>query len=193
MLGTSRAGFGFHGRKAEEQLSAALGRPAIAFNFGVPASGPVTHLIYFRRLLADGHRPDLLLLEVLPSSLAEQEEGPTEQKFLSGDRLCRSELPLAVGYGFPADRTHASWRASVALPWYNLRFPVLGRAAAGWLPWAYRQDWGRTVDDHGWLCPITTELSPEARARGLAQARLEYAGYLAAMTPGGGAGRRWRT
>ena len=69
MLGSSRTGLAFHGKRAEQALAAELGRPAVAFNYGVPASGPVTHLVYLDRLLDGGITPDVLVLEVMPTML----------------------------------------------------------------------------------------------------------------------------
>ena len=36
------------------------------FNFGMVGAGPLVELVVLRRLLAEGVRPDLLLVEVLP-------------------------------------------------------------------------------------------------------------------------------
>jgi hypothetical protein len=185
MLGTSRTGNAFHGRKIEE----ALGRLAVAFNFGIPASGPITHLLYLRRLLADGHRPDLLLVEVLPPSLCDLDDGPLESRALCGERLRRAEVEPAIGYGLPAGPTRERWRNSVLLPWYVLRFPVVGRAAPTALPWNLRHDWSRTTDDHGWCTPAVDAVTPEQYAGGLAHAADEYRNILNDLRPGGGAGR----
>src|SRR5437764_14565018 len=87
MLGATSTGYGFHAGRIEAEVRRELGRPAAVFNFGIPASGPVTHLVYARRLIADGHRPDLLLVEVLPPALADLPGGPLESQSLFGDRL----------------------------------------------------------------------------------------------------------
>jgi len=113
MLGTSRTGYAFHAGRIEQHLVADLGRPAVAFNFGIPASGPVTHLLYARRLFARGHRPDLMLIEVLPPGLADIKEGPLESRFLFGDRLQKSEIETVIGYGFPERDTRRRWRESI--------------------------------------------------------------------------------
>ncbi len=162
----------------------------MAFNFGIPASGPVTHLLYLRRLLADGHRPDLLLVEVLPPSLADlPNEGPLEARFLFGDRLRHGEAEAAVGYGFPADEVRRKWRGSVLTPWYTLRFPLLGRVAPSALPWHLRFDWSRTTDEFGWSTPFVEEVTPEQAALGLERARGEYGAILAGLRPTGHAAR----
>ncbi len=185
-LGTSRTGYGFHGLRVGDALNADLGRPAAAFNFGVPASGPVTHLLYLRRLLDAGHTPDLLFVEILPPSLAALPEGPREQLFLNGERLRRDEAETAVGYGFDADKTRGSWRRSVLNPWSTLRFALVGRVAPSFLPWQFRQDWGRNVDAAGWCTPLNPDLSPARREKAFAQAKIEYEGLLQTMTVAGG-------
>jgi hypothetical protein len=189
MLGTSRTGYGFHAGRIETALAAELGRPVTVFNFGIPASGPVTHLVYLRRLLADGHRPALLLVEVLPPGLADLPDGPLESKFLFGDRLRRGELGAVIGYGFPADVVRARWRESVLVPCYGLRFPLLGRAFPSGQPWHLRFDWSRTTDPHGWSTPMVDSVSREQYEAGLARAAAEYRAVLHDLRPGGGAAR----
>src|SRR5690606_2380411 len=148
--------------------------PAMAFNFGIPASGPVTHVVYLRRLLEEGHRPDLLLVEVLPPTLAELPGGTLESRFLFGDRLRRHEVDAVIGYDFPADETRARWRGTVLTPWYAMRFPILGRLSPSALPWHLRFDWSRTKDPTGWSTPIVSSVTPEQYAAGLARAAGEY-------------------
>ncbi|MBX9583349.1 MAG: DUF1574 domain-containing protein, partial [Gemmataceae bacterium] len=186
MLGTSRTGFAFHAGRVRDRL--APDHEILAFNFGIPASGPVTHLIYLRRLLADGHRPDLLLLEVLPSTLADLPAGPPECHFLSGMRLRRDEVEVAAGYGFPA-KVRDEWREAAVAPWYGLRFPLLGRLAPSALPWHLRFNWSRTDDPLGWTTPPTPAVTPEQYTEGLSRAKGEYAAILAVFRPTGGSAR----
>lgn len=189
MLGTSRTGYAFNARRAEAQLNTALGRPVTVFNFGIAASGPVTHKLYLDRLLAAGHRPDLLVLEILPSSLAKLDEGPYERLFITGDRMDHSEVQKAIGYGFPAEALQKKWRLAAVHPWFTLRFQMLGRMSSGWLPWQLRFDAGRTSDDHGWMMPLGATDTPERKQAAFDRAWMEYHVLLAGMTPGGGAGR----
>src|SRR5437868_3973864 len=62
MFGSSRTANALRGLALEPGLEAATGRSAVLFNFGVPAAGPVSHLIHLRRLFAAGVRPDLVLI-----------------------------------------------------------------------------------------------------------------------------------
>jgi hypothetical protein len=199
MLGTSRTGYGFYSARIREHLAAELGGRAMAFNFGIPASGPVTHLIYLRRLLDAGHRPDLLLVEILPPSLADLPHhnangvrlmgGPLESRFVHGDRLRKGEMEAAIGYDFPAEMTRESWVRSVVTPWHALRFPIMGRLNPSSLPWHLRYDWSRTEDPAGWTTPFVTEVTPEAAEAGLKRAAGEYETILADTHPTGGAAR----
>ncbi len=70
MVGSSRTAYGFAPARLEGRLAREIGRPVVAFNFGLFGAGPATELLTLRRLLDDGIRPSLLLVEVLPPLLA---------------------------------------------------------------------------------------------------------------------------
>lgn len=195
MLGTSRTGYAFHAGRIRDQLAPDLGGRAVVFNFGIPASGPVTHVVYLRRLIEDGHRFDLLLVEVLPPTLANLPPGPTtprgplEARFLFGDRLRHGELDTVIGYDFPEEPVRKSWRDSVLFPWSALRFPILGRVIPSALPWHLRYDWSRSPDAYGWGTPITDTVTPAQYESGLKRAAGEYASVLHDLHPTGGGAR----
>lgn len=205
MIGNSHTGFGFHARLLEDRLSEA-GRPAVAFNFGVPGAGPLTYLLYARRLFADGLRPDLLLVEGSPPALYDRElqspgggdpaVGSAEFLWLHGDRLWRDELDVLTRFdetGSATAKLRREWRESWQCPAYALRFPVLGRLAPSWVKWNLRMDYSRLTDDAGWGPPATEAVTPEQYRLGLAQARLEY-GWLGCPSGCrlGGAARAFR-
>lgn len=179
MLGSSRTLLGFHAERFEQATGSA------AFNFGTPATGPITHLVYLNRLLDRGITPKVLLLEVLPPMLADGDGGPIEQTFLSGERLTGDEVATVEGFGFRPDAVRPKWRESVYAPWYSLRCQVVGRLAPSWLPWNHRYDWGRKTDPHGWATPPRTSVTEEERGEQVAKARAEYADTLAGLNPQG--------
>ncbi|HVL14700.1 MAG TPA: hypothetical protein VM529_19155, partial [Gemmata sp.] len=189
MLGTSRTGNGFDARRAGERLTATLGRRADAFNFGLPAAGPVLHRVYLERLIAAGHRPALLLVEVLPPSVAVLTDGPLEAKFLDGGRFTRDEVELLAGYGMPRDSLARQRRETLVAPWYALRFPLLGRVAPAAIPAGRRHDEGRNCDARGWYRIWEEALPPRAISEAKARARRDYADILRDLTPGGAAAR----
>jgi hypothetical protein len=190
MLGTSRTAAAFAAGRVRDKLGS-----GVVFNFGIPASGPITHSVYLKRLLADGHKPDLLLLEVLPPTLVDLPAGPTtpagplEGRFLYGDRLTHGELDRVIDYGFPAEDVRRRWRQSVYEPWYALRFPIVGRAFPSALPWHVRFDWSRGCDEFGWGAPFQESVTPTEFATGFKQAHGEYADILAMLEPTGGGAR----
>ncbi len=180
MLGSSRTGMAFHAANVEGD-----GR-AVAFNFGIPAAGPVTQLVYLQRLLDDGVTPDLLLVEVLPSLLSKEADGrPRERHFLAAERLTASECDTVARLGFPADDVRGTWARTVTTPAYWLRFPTLSKLVPSALPWQHRNDWSRGADADGLSrTPDQTE-NADRRERATAQARLEYEPVLRDFTPGG--------
>jgi hypothetical protein len=189
MLGTSRTGNGFDAAGASERLTQKLGRPAAAFNFGLPASGPILHRVHLARLLAAGHRPALLLVEVLPPSVAELPDGPLEAKFLDGGRFQRDELDLLAEYGIPLAKTGPQWRETLTAPWYALRFPLFGRIAPSALPFHKRYDESRTCDAHGWHRVWEEVLTAEGFEEARTRTRDNYETILRNLEPGGGAAR----
>ncbi|QJW95358.1 hypothetical protein [Frigoriglobus tundricola] len=170
-LGSSRTEHGFAAGNVEHAAGAA-GRPATAFNFGTSAAGPVTNDVYLRRLLADGHAPALLLLEVLPVLMADTGAEPPETRTLAADRLSWAETDRLVGrYEFPA-QFRADRAAADGLPWQSHRFKLLGRVAPKTLPYQLRFNTSRMTDAHGWLPPAGGPgPDPQAGARTVAAYR----------------------
>jgi len=184
-LGSSRTGFAFHGVLADAQLRA-RNRPAVCFNFGIPAGGPVTELQALDRTLAAGVVPDLVLVEVLPMMLHRDAEGPRERLFLPADRFDAAEVRHVQRLGFPAaDVSRAWWKARLA-PWWAYRFQLLGRAVPSFLPFDRRFDYGRNGDAAGWGSFPFDTVTDADRARGQARAFADYAPTLSVLTPGGG-------
>src|SRR5438105_71537 len=181
MFGSSRTLMALDGQLLEEGLAERTGGPVVAFNFGIPAAGPVTNAVNVRRLLTRGPRPDVVLIEVLPPLVSGHEPVPREYPFLLAERLLPDEVELVRGFGFPADETRSRWQSSALVPVYGLRFPILGRLAKLWLPMNLRFDVGRFADATGWAKPYLSEVSPEEYRRGLAQARQEYYDLLQGM------------
>lgn len=71
-FGSSHVLYGLEGKRFESRLSAAVGRPVVVGNFGYLAAGSITNLLFTKRLLDDGQRPDLVIVEVMPLILGDE-------------------------------------------------------------------------------------------------------------------------
>src|SRR5262249_6373173 len=178
MLGSSRTAFGFKAGELEMLLRQGIDCPVASYNFGVFAAGPVTELVYLKRLLAEGIRPDLLLIEVLPPLLAGQHEVPSESKWLPADKLRLCELPLLERHGFSAKNLRNAWMEAWPVPWYSHRLAIIGRVMPAAIPWNVREDWSYGTDEWGWAPSLHDHLTAEQRRRLVERTRHEYAHYL---------------
>jgi hypothetical protein len=184
MLGSSRTASALEAGILEKRLERELSRPVVAFNFGVPGSGPVTELLHLRRLLAGGVRPDLLLVEVLPPLLDGQLGHPREAQWLPAARLWHGELSALERFGFPSAELRRAWWQGWSVPWFTHRFAILSWVAPACQPYQLLEDWGRGDDKSGWAPRPPLTASPE---RALARARKEYATYLQSFRLGASA------
>ncbi len=182
MLGSSRTFFALKPSELEGPLEKTAGRPVVVFNFGVTGAGPVTNLMNQRRLLAEGVRPDLFLIEVLPPILADY---IAEADRFPADRLCRSDLELLRRYDGSKRNWEQDWWLANAVPCYSHRFAILSRVAPTYLALRLRQDWIWTCDGSGWFDAPAPMITPQWRAAALEHARREYAGGLATFRLGG--------
>jgi hypothetical protein len=184
MLGTSRTTYGLKAGDLEERLQALRQRPVVAFNFGIPGAGPLTQLLALKRLLADGVRPDVLLVEVLPPLL----NGllpKVEFDRLPAHRLWLGELPLLARYGASLPELRNTWWQEWPVPWYSHRFAIVSATVPTLLSWQIREDWFRCIDEHGWVDPPYGEVTPEKQRAGVVRARAQFAGYLTNFRVGG--------
>lgn len=75
-VGSSRFQWGLRARALQDQLNATSPRRVEVFSHGRPGAGPVTNLHAWRRMRREGVRPDLLVVEVVPSLLFDPREPP---------------------------------------------------------------------------------------------------------------------
>jgi hypothetical protein len=176
MIGSSRTVFGLKSSSLEQPLSEAVGQPVVVFNFGVPGAGPVANLLNLKRLLAEGIRPDLLLIEVLPP-LMTGKRSVAEVNLLRPEQLQWNDLRLLERYGDEDRRLRKEWWLGCLAPCYSHRFSILSRVCPPYLYYLYRQDGFRDIDGSGWVEP------PEQRNAGIREvalraAREDYHNYL---------------
>jgi hypothetical protein len=109
-LGSSRTACGFRAGRLRPVLD---GRPGVACNFGRPGAGPMVQLALLRRLLADGQRPDAVLVEFLPLYFNDRPGRLEDEKWLEDNaaprysareihrlsRYCKSPADLVWRWG----------------------------------------------------------------------------------------------
>jgi len=178
MFGSSRTSNALRGIDLETTLEKVTGRPVVAFNFGIPSSGPVTQLLYLRRMFANGIRPDLVLFEIMPPLLAGQVDVPIEQHFFAPERLRPGEAEFVIAHSYPATKFAEGERLATRFPIYGMRLPIRGRFLPSWSPWNMRCDSSRNSDETGWMRPVFDPVTDEQYKRGVAWARQEYADLL---------------
>jgi hypothetical protein len=187
VLGSSRVLHGLDAATAQRQLTAAANRPALVYNFGLPGGGPLTNLVHLKRLLADGVRADLVLIEVLPPLLAEQV--PAVELFqFPAERVWWDEIPLIGRYTSVAPgaaHLRFDWCRGWCVPWHTQRFGMLRICLPAWLPPKGREAWFTQFDEHGWVGIHQSMRTSDSYRRGLARARSDYESQLTSFRLGG--------
>jgi hypothetical protein len=181
-VGSSRTLVAVDAGAVGPDLSGRVGHPVEAFNFGTAGAGPVTCAVYLRRLLADGVRPDAVVIEVLPPLLAAQ-INPPEARWLPSIRLRPDELPLVRRYGFPAERPAAHGCRGWLLPLHEYRMPLIDRYAAPMSLMPFPMGARQVADAYGF--DRWREVTPEDRAKMLERTQRQYSEYLDGFEPGG--------
>jgi hypothetical protein len=152
MLGSSRTAYGFDGSLLEADLSADAGRPVVVYNLGRLGGGPITEAVYLQRLLAEGIRPKLLLIEFLPY-LISPEGSEHEAKSLQVGPLLPSECDLLHRLGEEADEDLPAW-VDDAVPIYSRRRLILYKLSPVLLGrdvrTTCRLQWWRQLNRCGW-------------------------------------------
>jgi hypothetical protein len=182
-IGSSRTLAGINAGAVEASLTRQIGRPVAAFNFGIPGAGPITNAVYLRRLLADGVKPDAVVLEVHPLLLAAQTALPPEAPWFPTTRLRPDELPLVRRFGFPAAAPAAHGYRGWLLPLHEYRVPFMDRYATPLSVTEVPQGVYQVSDSHGFV--RGREVPLEERPKQLERARRQYALLLAGYQPGG--------
>ncbi len=182
LLGTSRSYEGVNAAALSRQLYVDLGRPVVAVNWGVPGGGFLTDLLTWRRLRRDGVRPDLLLIELMPSLFNADGPGGMNEVLLPASRLDAFDLRVLEPYR--AGTRPGLWREVAldeAATLYSRRYA---------LTWAVAPHLVPTYDDSGapyvWLTnPSFHQWQPSAemRAKAVERAYREYGRCLADFQP----------
>ena len=167
------------------------GDPALV-NLALAGSGPVMELMAYRRAVADGLKPDAVLVEYWPAFL-DEEGGQHEDARIDVGRLRPVDRPLVREFFRDPGRTLREADTHTRNPWWEHRRSVLNQLAASWLPPTQRTDMMfAPIDRTGWL-PGRTDPSDADRAGAQAAARGFYEPLFARFTVSEVADRALRT
>jgi hypothetical protein len=190
MLGSSRTDAAFQAGRLNG-LPGPDGRPLVAYNFGVPAAGPMHEWLYLRRLLGAGLRPRLLLIEFLPLLLNSpggglvSEEGWTFARWLSLPRLLHLWPYLSRPYC-----KGGQWLEAQLTPAYAFRGDLHEQLQAWLDPASAPRDFAPLQDE--WGCRLQEVLTTEECWNRLGVSYRECAATLAGLHPGSGPCRALR-
>lgn len=176
ILGSSRAELGVSPERMT--IAPAAGeQPPIIMNMAVTGCGPVHELLILKRLLAQGIRPWIVLVEVHPLFLHKINPSWGEEIWKSPDRLEWADRGVLAAYHDQPSKITWEWLSSRTGLIHTLRYQVLNYYAPRWLPpdamvghtlWKY-------IDRSGWIKTPEAPLTRVDRRRRLDHARKEYA------------------
>ena len=149
MFGSSLTGWGFN-PSAMTGLNPGCPRGPVIHNFGINSAGTIAHLMMLRRVLADGVRPDLVLLETEPQFMLRGKNTVASEHYLQTQRLQFHDLAVIKRYDPKARRLWAEWFGQAWLPWYYHRLDVQLSYLLDWVPPSQHTDVWDVSDRHGW-------------------------------------------
>jgi hypothetical protein len=182
-IGSSRTANAFHPPTVEREVTAATGRPCLAFNAAVLGRGPIFQALHLKRLLARGIHPDILVVEIVPSLYAAPDGKPSEIGHLRADRLTWEEIQEIARLGYSDPEYRSDWRKALYNPYFAFRFQLLGLFQPRWTPPEVIAEARAFPERTGWQ-PYTDAVTPESYRKGLEYARGGHFEHLQKMEPG---------
>jgi len=149
MFGSSLTGWGFNPAAMTGLNPGCPGGPVI-HNFGINSAGTIAHLMMLRRVLADGIRPDLVLLETEPQFMLRGKNTVASEHYLQTPRLQVHDLAVIKRYDSKSRELLAEWCGQAWLPWYYHRLNIQMSYLLEWVPYGQRTDVWDVTDRYGW-------------------------------------------
>ncbi len=169
-IGSSRTANAFHPPSVETVVTEATGKPCFAFNDAVLGRGPIFQLLHVRRLIARGIKPDVLVLEIVPSQFAAHGGKPSEIGHIRPDRLTWEEVEALAELGYSDAKYRDEWLESMLNPWFAFRFQLLGMIQPKWTPPEVIAETRKFPNKTGWQ-PYEERLTPEKHVKQLESAK----------------------
>ncbi len=186
-LGSSVTRSGFMAQAVEEQLGRQLGRRAAVVNLSGHGASVLTELVWMRRLLERGIRPDFVCVEVTPFQYGHP--GPPEDIERFPDHLLSAaDLEVVARYSDDPE-LRARWRHGQWCPAYFHRLTIVNYLAEWLIPVRERMPaWNDSLDERFWSArPPSPPAELQAileLMRAMARHRLrDYAPYRDALRP----------
>ncbi len=175
MLGSSRTLNAFNAGLVEWRRAAARGPPATVYNFGLPGASSLAELVMLGRLLADGVRPEVLLVEVSPTFMTR----PPDFGMFPAHRIWKREVPLLAAWLGQGEALGAQWWHGRLVPCYTHREAILYSICPKLLAKESYGPWFKQFDPAGWERFDAQGFGPTFRHRALEHTRRELTRGLA--------------
>jgi len=168
VIGSSRASMGVRPVAWESVRPNSPGHAdPMIFNLSLVGSGPLMELMSLRRALADGIRPDAVILEYWPPFL--REDGPYfEPDRIDHARLGDRDRALVRSYFYKPDNIERQMFLDRLNPLYRNRHRLMAELLPRWQPWDKRIEMGwANLDGWGWLSGLEEHYPPDSKMRAL--------------------------
>jgi len=171
MVGSSVTIGAFKARNVEDLLKQELDRPFVVANMANYGGGPLTELMWTRRLLARGLKPRLMLIEF--SLQAYAHDLPIDAARFPSHLLDAADLDVMERYG-PEENLRQNWWKTQLVPSYGHRLTMLSYLAKPLVPRADEVAMiADRLDERFWVEETTP--TPEQRQSALAKLNAQEA------------------
>jgi hypothetical protein len=164
MFGSSRTDWAFQAGRLTG-VPGPDGQPLLAYNFGVPTTGPMHECLYLHELLDEGIRPRLILVEFVATHLNQSRRGIlSEERFTIPTWLSAKQVFFLRPYLSNRRRIVVEWLEARLAPWYGYRWSIhehLQGKHSLERPWDQAR---RPMDDWGCRQLFDDPNTPEFRA-----------------------------
>jgi hypothetical protein len=181
MVGSSVTRNAFKAKYLEEDLSRQLSQPTVVVNMSTLGGGPLTELVWTRRLIDRGIRPDFVGIEVTPF-LYNTPDVPKDACRFPEHLLSKKDLEVLLRFN-PDPQLREGWNRFHWFPSYAHRLTILGYLAEALLPLRDRvPTWGDSLDDRFWTA--LPPRSPAELSATLVEVRNMFESQLKTFAPG---------
>ncbi len=149
MIGGSLTSWGFN-PSAMTTVRPGPGGPVV-YNLSINNGRAVVQLLCLRRMLADGVRPNLVLMDTFPWCFYQGYSSFDGQQYFSLARIQGRDLPALRRYHAHPDQLCRDWLRLCWAPWYSYRSNFQRYYLPSWATATEKQlMWWNVMDGNGW-------------------------------------------